>query len=303
MNILCAIPCLNEEVAIATVVLKARRHVDQVIVVDDGSLDRTTEVAEMAGATVLRHPENMGKGAAYRTLWQHAREQDVDALVVLDGDGQHDAEEIPLLLAKLREGADVVIGARWGDTTEMPRWRRAGKRVLDYTTALASGSGAGSGKGPRVTDSQSGFRAYSRRALEEIQPHHHGFSVESQLLVEAHQADLTIGETRIHCRYDVDGSSAGPVRHASGVLNEMITQIGMRHPLLVFAVPGLILALLGLGMTGYAGYWFSTTGRLALGTLVGGFSLLILGVLGIFAALVFNLLPRSVAQAVSRVIR
>jgi len=261
-----------------------------VVVVDDGSQDRTAEVAELAGARVLRHRRNQGKGEAYRTLWAYAREHGFDALVCLDGDGQHDPDEAPLLLARLQHGDDLVVGTRWGKRTGMPLWRRVGKRILDYGTALASSR---SGKGPILTDSQSGFRAYSRRALEAIAPDSAGFSVESQLLVDANAKGLRIGETRIHCRYDVKGSTQGPVNHASSVLNDILVMVGIRHPLLLLGVPGvaaglLALVALTLGLTDHTGGF----DRFAF-FVVAAF-LFVLGVVGVFAGLLFNILPRIV---------
>jgi glycosyltransferase involved in cell wall biosynthesis len=298
VRVLCAIPALNEQVAIGSVVLAARRHVAEVVVVDDGSTDRTAEVAKLAGATVLRHGSNRGKGEAYRTFWDYARSHGFDALVTLDGDGQHDADEIPLLLARLEAGDDVVIGARWGNTTEMPLWRKMGKRVLDYGTAAASESKAG--PGPKVTDSQSGFRAYDRRALEAIEPGQSGFSVESQMLIEAHQAGLRIGETRIHCRYDVDGSTLGSFTHASGVLNDLLFQVGVRHPLLYLALPGAVLVLAGLAAGIWTTYVFTTTGYFSVGWILVSIFFVTLGVLMLFVGMLFNLLPRSLAHALRK---
>ncbi len=298
MRVLCAIPCFNEEVAIGSVVLRARRHADEVLVVDDGSNDRTEEVARLAGATVVRHRKNQGKGAAYATFWEHALKNGFDALVTLDGDGQHNPDEIPSLLKGLEHGDDLVVGTRWGKRTAMPLWRRAGKRVLDYGTAIAAG-GAQRGT-PTLTDSQSGFRAYSRRALEAIAPHGAGFSVESQLLIDAHGKGLAIGETPIHCRYDVDGSTLGPVRHASGVLNDLLLQIGIRHPLLFLGLPGSTAALAGLAATGWALIEAQRTGDLRIGLLLGGMLVGVVGVIGLFAGMLFNLLPRIVRREARR---
>lgn len=272
-------------------VLLARQHAADVLVVDDGSADATAEVARLAGARVERHATNQGKGAAYATLWKHARAGKYDALVVLDGDGQHDAREIPLLLSRLEAGADFVIGARWGDTTEMPLWRRVGKRVLDLATAAGSASAGGSTK---LTDSQSGFRAYSAKAIEAIAPHDAGFSVESQLLIDAQAKGLNVAEMRIHCRYDVDGSTQGSVRHAGGVLNELLVQIGILHPLLYLGLPGFVFLGIGIGMGAYSLWIYDTTRVFAPGWVLLGMMFMIVGVLGVFAGVLFNVLPRTV---------
>jgi glycosyltransferase involved in cell wall biosynthesis len=293
LRVLCAIPCLNEEVAVGSVVLRARRHAAEVVVVDDGSTDHTAEVARLAGATVLRHKENRGKGEAYRTLWAHARSKGFDALVVLDGDGQHDPDEIPLVLAKLAE-ADMVVGARWGESTQMPLWRKLGKRVLDYGTAMASEGG----EGPKLTDSQSGFRAYSRKALEAIEPRQAGFSVESQLLIDAHQAGLRIGETRINCRYDVDSSTQGPVQHASSVLNDLLVAVGVRRPLLFIGVPGFLLLAFGIAAGAYTLVAFDRSGNFPLGWFMVTMFATLAGILGLFAGLLFNILPRIIQRSV-----
>ena len=302
VRVLCAIPCFNEEVAIGSVVLRARVHVDTVLVVDDGSADKTAEVARLAGAVVIRHEANRGKGEAYRTLWAFAREKGFDMLVTLDGDGQHDADEIPLVLDRLKAGDDLVVGARWGSSTEMPWWRKIGKRVLDYGTAAASSNPGTSVQGLKLTDSQSGFRAYSRRALEAIQPHQSGFSVESQMLIDGHQAGLQIGETRIHCRYDVDGSTLGSVRHASGVLNDLVFQVGVAHPLLYLSLPGLVMVLGGAAAGIWAAYLGTALDRLSVGWILVSLALTTIGVLGLFAGLLFNLLPRSMAHALRKLL-
>jgi hypothetical protein len=306
VRVLCAIPVFNEEVAIGSIVLRAAPHVQEVLVVDDGSKDRSADVARRAGATVITHERNRGYGGAYRTLWDYARDHDYDVLITLDGDGQHEPEDIPGLVAKIQEGYDYVIGARWGEKTQMPIWRRVGKRVLDYSTAMAAEGGKdakGQKRGdvqPRLTDSQSGFKAYGRRAIAEIYPGDEGMAVTSMLLIEAHQKGLKIGETPIHCRYDVEGSSQGPVSHATDVLNQVLLEVGLGHPMLYLALPGLVL---GLGSVG-AAMWASllmrqdpTSGSawFAVAILLFGLSLL-----GLFAGLLFNLLPRAVSDAVRK---
>src|SRR2546430_2419154 len=157
-KILVAIPAFNEGPTIGSVVLKARQFASEVVVIDDGSGDDTAETAALAGAHVIRHARNLGKGAAIRSGWLYARERRLDALVLLDGDHQHDPNDIPRLLEPILTGkADVVLGVRWGKTSSMPVYRRVGKRMLDYATAAIV-------KNAAVTDSQCGFRGFSERA-------------------------------------------------------------------------------------------------------------------------------------------
>jgi glycosyltransferase involved in cell wall biosynthesis len=148
IKILAAIPCYNESLAIGSVVSKARRYVD------DGSTDDTVEVAEATGATVVSHGENKGYGAAIRSCFDYAKQQNADIMIIPDGDGQHDPSNIPdFIHAMTTNGADVVIGSRFLEKHNgIPRYRIAGKKVLNLSTRVAGTI--------KTTDSQSGYRAY-----------------------------------------------------------------------------------------------------------------------------------------------
>jgi glycosyltransferase involved in cell wall biosynthesis len=123
MKILAAIPCYNEGLAIGSVVLKARRYVDAVLVVDDGSTDDTKEVSQEAGALVVSHETNTGKGRAVKTALSYAVQKNFDPLVLLDGDGQHNPNEIPLLIEPLAtDTADFAIGFRQLKWITLPAW-------------------------------------------------------------------------------------------------------------------------------------------------------------------------------------
>jgi len=189
MKTIAAIPCYNEGLAIGSVALKASRHVDEVLVVDDGSIDDTVEVAEAAGATVVAHDGNRGKGRAVKNALRYAVEHDFNALVLLDGDGQHDPNEIPKLLVPIiKDAADIVIGFR--SFGQMPAYRRVGRAVLDHATG-----------GP-VRDSQCGFRALNRKAIELLAGTlvKDDFAVESEMTRIANEHKLRFADVQINCK-------------------------------------------------------------------------------------------------------
>src|SRR5438876_5759787 len=231
-KILVAIPAFNEGPTIGSVVLKARQFASEVVVVDDGSSDDTAETAALAGAHVIQHARNLGKGLAIRSAWLYAREHAPEAFVLMDGDHQHDPNDIPRLAEKVLSGqSDVVIGVRWGKTSRMPMYRRVGKRALDYATAAAAKNGL-------LTDSQSGYRVFSRHAVESLEPTEDGLSIESQLLLEAQERSLRIEEVHIDSRYDLDGSTISAGKHGSSVLGRIIVLVSEKRPLFFFGVPG-----------------------------------------------------------------
>lgn len=285
---LLAVPVYNEEVAVGSVVLKAQEYVDEVLVVDDGSSDDTRRVARLAAATVISHRRNLGKGAAIRTAFDYVRRNGHEILVLIDGDGQHDSDEIPKLTEGItRHEADIVVGTRWGKTNGMPLHRRMGKRILDYATAAVGG---------HLTDSQSGFRAFSRAAVDVLDVQSLGFGVESEILIRAKEAGLRIAEVPIGARYDVDGSTKGPLEHGFRVVDSVLRTAAVLHPLLFFALPGLLVFLLGLFLGFHVIDLFNTTGFLATGyALVVAISL-ILGGLGILTGIILNTLPRAIAS-------
>ncbi len=287
---LVAIPAYNEEIALGSVILKAREHVDEVLVVDDGSEDDTSRVASMAMATLLSHRKNLGKGAAIRTAFDYGRRNGHEVFVLLDGDGQHDPDDIPALMQPILDGeADIVLGTRWGKANGMPPYRRAGKRILDYTTAAFTGL---------LTDSQCGFRAFSRKAVDMLNPHAAGFGAESEILVQAKEAGLRVAEVPIRSRYDVEGSTLRPVQHGYRVIDSLLRIIAQRHPLFFFGVPGLIFFLLGIVLGGYTLQIYNETGAFAVGYALLVTILVILGGLGVLAGVLLNILPSVISQSV-----
>src|SRR6267143_3612800 len=238
-KILVAIPAFNEGPTIGSVVLKARQFAHEVVVIDDGSTDDTANTAALAGARVIRYHVNRGYGAAIRTCLEHARENGADILVILDGDGQHRAELIPLVVAPVAKGeADVSIGSRFLNpraSDAVPRYRKVGIGVITKLTNL------GTHHNRRVRDAQSGFRAYSRAAIEAVDPLETNMGASTEILWEADRKGLRIVEVPIVIDYPASVSTRGPVQHGLSVIGSMIRYVETKHALLFFAVPGLLL--------------------------------------------------------------
>jgi len=238
-NITAIIPAFNEEIPIGSVVISTLKHVDHVIVVDDGSDDRTSEIAGIAGAEIIKHHENQGKGAALKTGFDSII--DVDIVVTLDGDGQHNPEEIPKLIKPIIDGeADIVNGSRYlvNRDDDTPVYRRLGQTVLDNATNLNSGL--------KVTDSQSGFRAFASYTIPAFRFNQKGFSIESEMLTDAANFGSRIREVEIEANYDNGNNhTENPLSHGLGVLVGIIQDMEFNRPLYYFTVPGLILIVIG----------------------------------------------------------
>lgn len=236
-------PAFNEEKYIAKTIVGCRKYVDKVIVVDDGSTDATAEIADALGAVVIKHPENRGYGGALQTIFKTAREMNADAMVIIDSDGQHDPGEIPKLLEPLNNGTDLVIGSRFlnGNGENVPAYRKVGMKVLDSATNFAGDI--------HISDTQSGFRAYGKKAIDKIRIHDKDMSAGSEILMQIKEHDLKFKEVEIHCNYDVeDTSSQNPVSHGVKVLVHLLQDIELRKPLYYITVPGVIFMVVGFSI-------------------------------------------------------
>lgn len=292
-SVMVGIPAYNEEVGIGSTVLGAKRFTDRVVVVDDGSGDDTVAIAEQAGAIVLRHEHNLGKGRALRTLFEYAREMDCETLVVLDADGQHEPFEIPTVVAPILSGdADVVVGSRYLEpdaTRQTPAYRRFGQRFLDVLTVGRSKT--------KITDTQSGFRAFSRAAIQELPIRSKGMGVESEMLCAALEREFVVREVPIDVRYEgIDGQTYHPVHHGLSVLISILGLVRERNPLLFYSVSGLVLVLTGLFATVMALAKQDRTGRLSTGRLYVGVVATVLGAIGIVVGVVLHRVAKLVGR-------
>jgi len=210
-TIVAGIPAYNEEQFIAEVVRKARRFADEVIVVDDGSRDGTSEAAKAAGAVVINHGVHKGYGESIKSCFEVMKLNTADVLVVLDGDGQHDPDDIPQLLAPIFSGeADVVVGSRFlGGQTNMPRYRKFGIKVITFLCNF--------GSRVKVSDAQSGFRAYSKKVLDTLTITGSGMGASAEVIMKIREKGFSIKEVPISCIYHSASHSANPVIHGLGV--------------------------------------------------------------------------------------
>lgn len=279
--IMACIPCFNEELFIGSVVVRTKDYAGHVVVIDDGSTDKTALVAEKAGATVIKHDCNKGKGAAISTAFKHARNARCEALVLLDGDGQHDPDFIPALVKPvLDDKADMVVGSRYIHMwSSIPRYRTWGHRVLTFLTNLGSSI--------KLTDSQSGLRAFSTKAIEAFSFVEEGLSVESEMQFLANKAGLRVTEIPISIGY-YGKAKRSPLAHGVGVLNGIMGLISRRVPLFFFGVPGLVMIGFGIweGWRVVRGY--DTTHSFWVGPALIAVLLCILGALSLFTGLILH---------------
>lgn len=242
-HVVVGIPAYNEAIGIGSTVLASLRYADQVVVVDDGSSDATAEIAELAGASVISHDENRGKGVAIRTLLDHAQTTGCACFILLDADGQHAPEDIPTVVGPVLAGeADLVVGSRYLETDpsdETPLVRRVGQRVLDTLLQVVTGV--------EITDTQCGFRALSPTAIESLSLETDGMGIESEMINDAARKELRIREVPVEVRYDdIDGQTFHPIRHGITVMFTILRLVWSRNPLF-FGLLGAAIASVGVG--------------------------------------------------------
>jgi polyprenyl-phospho-N-acetylgalactosaminyl synthase len=193
----------REESVIASVVAQVKERGYQVVVVDDGSTDRTGEVARTAGAVVVRHPVNLGQGAGLQTGIAFALAQGADIVVTFDGDGQHRAQEIERLIGALREqGADFALGSRFlGTAMRVPRARRVLLKLATWFTRLTTGL--------QVTDTHNGLRAMTRRGASALALHQNRMAHASEILHQIAESRLKYIEVPVTIDYTAYSLSKG----------------------------------------------------------------------------------------------
>lgn len=245
MTIIVGIPAYNEEKNIARIILQLKKIVDIVIVCDDGSSDLTGDIAKEMGANVIKHEKNFGYGSAIRSIFNKSKEIGGDILVTFDADGQHRVEDISKVIQPiLNNEADIVIGSRFLDSTEnIPKYRKVGIKAITGLTNITTGT--------KISDSQSGFRAYSKDVIEKINLTEIGMGVSTEVLIKAAKQKFRISEVSIKVLYEGDTSTHNPVSHGTSVILSTIKYVAIEKPLRFYGIPGMI--FLGIGL--FFGVW------------------------------------------------
>ncbi|MBM2818622.1 MAG: hypothetical protein HW410_304 [Nitrosarchaeum sp.] len=263
---------------------KSLQHVDNVVVCDDGSTDNTAKLAKESGAIVLSHNKNQGYGAAIATLFDYARKQNAQIMITIDGDGQHDPNQIPLLIdAITAHNVDVVIGSRFlDDSTKASSYRKTGIKIIT--------SAANYGTNLKVTDSQSGFRAYSKDAINAIHPTEQGMAVSTEILLKISNKGLSIAEVPITISYEGDTSEQNSVSHGVSVLVNTLKYVSIKHPLQFYGIPGLGLVIAGIVLGGLFLDAYLNQQTVFYGSLLGSVVMFLLGaILSVTAIILFTM--------------
>jgi glycosyltransferase involved in cell wall biosynthesis len=284
LKITIGIPAYNEEKNIASIIIKLKKITDSIIVCDDGSSDMTSDISKNLGAIVITHKKNMGYGVAINSIFQKAKELNIDLLVTFDADGQHRVEDIEKVVEPIKNNtADLVIGSRFLDKkSNVPNYRKIGIKVITKITNVSIKK--------KLTDSQSGFRAYNKQVLSQISPSDIGMGISTEILIKSSSKGLRIMEVPVTILYSGDTSTHNPVSHGTSVLLSTIKFTSIEHPLKFYGIPSVIFLIIGGIFTTLAIQYYIDVGRLNSNlTLIGGGTVLIGIIFLICAILLYSL--------------
>ena len=284
MKITVGIPAYNEEKNIAKIIVGLKKVADQILVCNDGSTDSTAEIAESLGAIVIKHPKNLGYGSAIRSIFLKSREINAEILVTIDADGQHKIEDVKKVTKPIVDGqADISIGSRFleeGDNA--PKYRKLGINIITKVT--------NSSLSEKITDAQSGFRAYNNKVLQSLTPSDSGMGISTEILIKSSNLGLKIAEVPTEIQYEGETSSQNPISHGTGVLISTLKYISIERPLVFYGIPSFIFFIIGLTFTFFAVQYYAEIGRLNTNlTLIAGGTLLIGVVLVVTTILLYSL--------------
>ena len=257
MKVTIGIPAFNEEKNIAKMIVKLKKIYDEIIVCNDGSTDLTGEIAENLGVIVINHKQNLGYGAGINSIIKKSKEIDTDILVTFDADGQHKVEDVIKVIEPIKNGdADLVIGSRFLSKTKekIPEYRKIGINIITKVT--------NAGLKKKITDSQSGFRAYSKDLISKLDISDMGMGISTEILIKTNSLGFRIAEIPITILYEGKTSTQNPISHGTSVLFSTIKYTSIEHPLKFYGIPSLILFVIGLSFTFLSIDYYMEVGRI-----------------------------------------
>jgi len=284
MKITIGLPTFNEEKNIGNIVNELKKKYESIIVCDDGSTDSTYEILEDLDVEIIKHEKNMGYGAAINSIFKKSQEIGSDILVTFDADGQHKIEDIESVIKPILEKkSDISIGSRFLDSkNNVPGYRKVGIKIITHVT--------NSSIKEKITDSQSGFRAYNKNVLNQIKPLDLGMGISTEILIKASSLGLSISEVPIEITYSGNTSTHNPVSHGASVLITTIKYTSIEHPLKFYGIPSIFFLILGAVFTYMSVQFYAEVGRLNTNlTLIAGSTVLIGVILILTAILLFSL--------------
>ncbi|MBU1158048.1 MAG: glycosyltransferase family 2 protein [Candidatus Thermoplasmatota archaeon] len=290
-QITAVLPAYNEADTIGRIIGQVKPFVNEIVVVDDGSTDGTAGIATESGAMVIKHPKNVGYGSALASGFKYVKGNGTSIMVVLDADGQHDPAEIPRLTEPIIAGeADIVIGSRFidADQTAIPKYRRFGIGVVNKAWKIAGGE--------PVTDTQCGFRAYSRAAIDTIDIRESNMSASLEILDEAEKHKLRLVEVPVSVKYGGYSSTMTPGKHGMELVNYVLRKLKDEHPLLIFGVGSLIFISAGLAFGVYSINSYFDSRYLPFGPTIIAAILVYVGTLMMFGGLILNSIQSLAAR-------
>lgn len=274
MKIIAGLPAYNEENKIAAIITKLKDVVDGIIICNDGSSDLTSQIAKELGVVVIDHIKNLGYGAAIKSIFQRFLETDGDVLVTIDADGQHRVEDIQRVVKPILDNsADLVIGSRFTETnvTNIPKYRKLGISAITKVTNISTKQ--------KITDSQSGFRAYKRDVIEQTSLSETGMAVSTEILIKADRKNFRISEVGITIDYPEGSSTHNPISHGTSVFVKTLQFAAIQHPLKFFGIPGVFFLIFGLSFVIWTLQIYSESKQVITNVALIGLSSTIFGVL------------------------
>ena len=292
MEIVVGIPAFNEEKNIASIIIKLKKITNTIIVCNDGSTDLTNKIAEELGAIVINHSKNLGYGAAIRSIFLKAKEMNSDILVTFDADGQHRIEDIKQVIQPIIENkTDLVIGSRFlnEEENEVPEYRKIGIKIITKVTNVSINQ--------KITDSQSGFRAYSKQVLEKLSPSDLGMGISTEILIKSSKMGFKILEVPIKILYEGKNTSThNPISHGTSVLFSTIKYTSIEHPLKFYGITAIVFMIIGLSFTAWSIQAYAETGKIITNITLIGVGTTIIGVILIITAILLYSLVSVVRE-------